>query len=283
MEIARIKVNGVSAHVVYCKPIPAGLTGATVALEYTDPQWKGLSKTVVFRGVETKDVVNAGSSVTLPHEVVSRAGAAVRVGVYGVDGENNLIIPTLWADLGIVVPGVEPSGDESTAPTPAVWEQILSLVGNMEALSTQAKSSLVAAINELADEAGGADPEKIGRLVTEYLAKHPLHETDPTVPAWAKEPRKPGYMASEVGAEPAGTAVNLVAAHNVSTTSHNDIRQWMKAMEALAANLLPDVTVEDNGKLLQVVGGQWQMLAVADSAVASFVDNYINEALGGDY
>lgn len=36
-------------------------------------------------------------------------------------------------------------------------------------------------------------------------------ETDPTVPAWAKELQKPSYTAQEVGADPAGTAARLAA------------------------------------------------------------------------
>ena len=40
--------------------------------------------------------------------------------------------------------------------------------------------------------------EVIASLVEAYLANHP--ETDPTVPSWAKQPSKPTYTASEVGA-----------------------------------------------------------------------------------
>lgn len=46
---------------------------------------------------------------------------------------------------------------------------------------------------------------------------------------------------------------------------------------------LPTVTAEDNGKILQVVDGAWAAVAAADSAVATYVDDYINEALGGEY
>ncbi len=46
---------------------------------------------------------------------------------------------------------------------------------------------------------------------------------------------------------------------------------------------LPTVTTADDGKLLQVVNGQFAVVAVADSAVAKYVDDYINSALGGDY
>ena len=52
---------------------------------------------------------------------------------------------------------------------------------------------------------------------------------------------------------------------------------------ATPAPSLPSVTTADNGKILQVVDGAWAAVAVADSAVATFVDDYINEALGGDY
>ncbi len=49
------------------------------------------------------------------------------------------------------------------------------------------------------------------------------------------------------------------------------------------AKELPAVTAEDNEKILQVVDGVWTKLAIADSAVKTYIDDYINTALGGDY
>lgn len=49
-------------------------------------------------------------------------------------------------------------------------------------------------------------------------------ETDPTVPAWAKEPTKPTYTAVEVGADASGTAEAKVSAHNTAVDAHSDIR-----------------------------------------------------------
>ena len=40
--------------------------------------------------------------------------------------------------------------------------------------------------------------------LTDELAKKLEAETDPTVPAWAKQPTKPSYTPAEVGAQPAG-------------------------------------------------------------------------------
>lgn len=44
--------------------------------------------------------------------------------------------------------------------------------------------------------------EKIEKSVKSYLEKNPIEESDPTVPAWAKEEEKPTYTAEEVGALP---------------------------------------------------------------------------------
>ena len=46
---------------------------------------------------------------------------------------------------------------------------------------------------------------------------------------------------------------------------------------------LPAVTAADNDKILQVVDGAWASVPVADSAVKTFVDEYISSALEGDY
>ena len=63
-------------------------------------------------------------------------------------------------------------------PTPHVYDQIMEIIKGL----------------------GGADPEAIKTAVAEYLAAHPIEETDPTVPEWAKAETKPTYSAAEVGA-----------------------------------------------------------------------------------
>ena len=54
-------------------------------------------------------------------------------------------------------------------------------------------------------------------------------------------------------------------------------------MPASTAVGLPAATAADNGKILEVVNGSWTAVAVKDSAVATFVDDYISSALEGDY
>ena len=59
----------------------------------------------------------------------------------------------------------------------------------------------------LANLGGSVSSEDIATAVEEYMTAHPFTETDPTVPDWAKQPEKPTYTASEVGALPSTTVI----------------------------------------------------------------------------
>ncbi|MGN0252304.1 MAG: DUF6273 domain-containing protein [Oliverpabstia sp.] len=59
----------------------------------------------------------------------------------------------------------------------------------------------------LANLGGSVSAEDIATAVEEYMTTHPFEETDPTVPDWAKNPTKPTYTASEVGALPNTTKI----------------------------------------------------------------------------
>ena len=52
---------------------------------------------------------------------------------------------------------------------------------------------------------GDVSEAQIAQAVTDYLTEHPIEETDPTVPDWAKQPEKPSYTSDEVGALSAET------------------------------------------------------------------------------
>ena len=59
----------------------------------------------------------------MPWELLQSPGCRLWAGVYGTNPDGSLQIPTVWADLGVIQPGADPSGDESTEPTLPVWEQ----------------------------------------------------------------------------------------------------------------------------------------------------------------
>lgn len=71
-------------------------------------------------------------------------------------------------------------------------------------------------------------PEQIQTAVEDYFKKHPItfKESDPTVPEWSKQPHKPAYTASEVGAEEEGA----VTEHNNDEQAHPDIRRMINEL-----------------------------------------------------
>lgn len=174
MKIAEVKVAKTTCETTRLVPIPKGIVGATVSIEYTDSVWDDLQKTVVFRSAVTKDVLAAGNEVVVPAEVVSRAGMNLYMGVYGVNAANNVVIPTIWTDLGMIRSAAAPSGDTSSDPSLPVWAQIQAMIGDLDNLDTAAKSNLVAAINEALTKGGGeVNPAAVQKIVEDYLKANP--------------------------------------------------------------------------------------------------------------
>lgn len=81
-------------------------------------------------------------------------------------------------------------------------------------------------------------------------------ETDPTVPAWAKQPDKPSYTAQEVGALPANTPIPTALSELSEDNMHRVVTDMERAIWSgkytkpstgipasdLAADVIPDVT-----------------------------------------
>ena len=151
----KITANGVCARAQRLEPLTSGMVGAKVAFALS-PDFDGLTVTAVFtNGAVTKDVLNPGDECFIPPEVLESAGKTVKVGIYAVRG-SELVIPTVYAPIGVVLPGADPSGDTSTSATFPVWAQIEAMIGSLDDLTTEAKNNLVAAINEAAQSGGGA-------------------------------------------------------------------------------------------------------------------------------
>ena len=96
-------------------------------------------------------------------------------------------------------------------------------------------------------------------------------ETDPTVSSWAKSPTKPTYTASEVGADPAGTANTQVSQHNVSETAHNDIRTLIQGI-ITRLNTLADSDDDTLDQLSEIVTYIKNNKSLIDSITTSKVN-----------
>ena len=153
-KIATVCVSGATAVAIDLKPIPRGIKGAVVELRYDDSIWAGLRKKVTFRGsAETEDICDE-NTVTFPAEVAQKKNARVSVGITGVSEDGTVIIPTLWADLGSVRDSAYGNYPAPGEPVPPVWAQLLTMIGDLKNLDTEAKDNLVNAINEAMTKGG---------------------------------------------------------------------------------------------------------------------------------
>ena len=150
----KVIYNKVCGRCVQSEPLTSGMVGQPIELEYS-ADFDGLTLTAVFtNGKTTVDVLNPGNQCVIPHEVLDTVGTLVKVGIYAVRG-NERVIPTVYATIGVVQNGADPSGDVSIDPTLPVWAQTQAMIGNLNDLTTEAKNNLVAAINEAAQSGGG--------------------------------------------------------------------------------------------------------------------------------
>ena len=144
----KVIYNKVCGRCVQSEPLTSGMVGQPIEFEYSH-DFDGLAVTAVFtNGKTTVDVLNPGNQCVIPHEVLDTVGEVVKVGIYAVRG-NEIVIPTVYANIGVVLKGADPSGDVSIDPTLPVWAQMQGIIGNLNDLDTEAKNNLVAAINEV--------------------------------------------------------------------------------------------------------------------------------------
>lgn len=137
-----------------------------------DAEWSAYdTKTmrVIYMDGTYTDTVFTGDSVALPPVPVP---GCVQIGLYAGD------IHTSRMALLRALSSVRSASGAPANPTPDVYDQLMELIKGL----------------------GGVDPDDIAKAVADYLAAHPIEETDPTVPSWAKAKTKPTYSAAEVGA-----------------------------------------------------------------------------------
>ena len=129
MDKIKIDVTGNIARVI---EKPSRITSGTVGLpvEFTfDSQWDGLTKIAVFRvGDIIKSVDLPEAETTVPWELLVSAGAWLSVGVYGVNEDGSVAIPTTWANVRAINEGATPDGDPTTDPTLPIWQTIMNKI-----------------------------------------------------------------------------------------------------------------------------------------------------------
>ena len=107
------------------EPVTSGSVNVyDVRFEFSE-DWDGLTKTAVFKaGTEVRSAPMDDSGVcSIPREALQKPWARLMAGVYGTrDGD--VVLPTVWASLGVIQEGAAPCGDVRP-PAPDLWQQEL--------------------------------------------------------------------------------------------------------------------------------------------------------------
>ena len=115
MDKIKISVSGNIA-VVAEKPkrITSGTTGLPVEFTF-DSEWDELRKVAVFDACcVRKDMIIKDGATVVPIENLAKHGSCLCIGVYGVNEDGSVAIPTIWANVGMIYPGAVPEGDIGT-------------------------------------------------------------------------------------------------------------------------------------------------------------------------
>ena len=118
-------------------PLTSGMVGIPVRIR-CDDVWNGLTKSLVCRcgkwgpgEGQTRTVLNVGETATVAHEVM-QAGMHLYLGVEGYSADGELVIPTAWADCGVILHGANAGADVSADPTLSVWAQLQAQIAQIK-------------------------------------------------------------------------------------------------------------------------------------------------------
>lgn len=143
MITVQVKKNQVIATKSKLEPMTSGSQNVYPVQFVFSAEWEYLAKVAVFATELGKDgpgnsvwnvLIDDNNRCFIPWEVNLVHSQHVYVGVYGTKN-GNIILPTVWADLGNVLLGVT-TGLDSEPPTPDIHDQIL---GNLAAVKQDVK------------------------------------------------------------------------------------------------------------------------------------------------
>lgn len=153
--------TGVSGEMTVRERLTSGMVGKQVTIHLSS-DWDDLTRTAVFiAGDICRAVSLTGSTITIPADVLRYPYRKLLVGVCGSNSDGTLVIPTILAPGPFVECGADPAADQVSLENP-LWQKLQDQIGNLALLNTDARDSLVSAINELAAGGSGGSAGKDG-------------------------------------------------------------------------------------------------------------------------
>lgn len=130
--------------------------------------WDKLEKLAVFKTPSaTINVPIQNDQCVVPWEVTTIPGVAIRMGVYGLLA-SEIVLPTIWTNLGTVLEGVFIGDAESGDHTPDVYDAILKKLEEVLDRFSNLKSDLDAVQDDIPTD------DEIYMIIERYLKENPI-------------------------------------------------------------------------------------------------------------
>lgn len=129
--------------------------------------WDGLERVAVFKNpIKTINVPIVNDQCVVPWEVTTKPGLSIQMGVYGIKA-SEVILPTIWINLGTVIEGVFIGDAESGEHTPDVYDAILSKIQELLNEFNNLKSDVGSVSDDIPSD------DEIYMIIARYLREHP--------------------------------------------------------------------------------------------------------------
>lgn len=121
----RVSITNASAVMTETELLTAGRVGLECAFTFSS-EWDGLQKVAVFEGADTKEVALGSATIAVvPPECMATEGYKLRIGVYGLNKYEAVVIPTVWVMAGKIKSSASPDETDFATATPSVVAQIM--------------------------------------------------------------------------------------------------------------------------------------------------------------
>lgn len=120
------------------------LTSGSVNINFvqlnTSDDWLGLNRVILFRTNRVSIAISLGvdngtpMEFAIPWEVLEFAGETIQVGLYGTSQVNldDVVMPTIWGNVGKVVQGVFLSGSTGPSPTDNLFLDLIEEIDTLK-------------------------------------------------------------------------------------------------------------------------------------------------------
>lgn len=295
-----VSVKGANAVCTNPLPLTTGMNGVKVKFNFS-PGWDNLTPLAVFtNGRTTLDAIITDDIATIPHEVLALKNRMVLVGIFGVDSSNNIIIPTIYAELGYVSLGADPTGDESAVTSPALYEQAIEKAENALGISREAAEDATTALEYATEvkqksDAGELDGFSPSASVTKDGNKSTITITDKdgTTTAEVTDGRTPVkgtdyFTSDDIAAVRAGleNSVNKTTVLSSASTdsqypSAKAVRDYVLSQTSRYANKMDQPNNDGTpGQVLKLTedGTEWADESGGQSIDASLLDTAVTKS-----